>query len=72
MTTDRQHRLFDFEREPLGLLPESMKSTIELNNPHAIATLHAPRRHQDAEPSEPTPIATPVKWLIEAICRLLR
>lgn len=43
MTTDPKPRLFDYDREPLGLLPESMKTTIEVNDQRAIATLHAPR-----------------------------
>ncbi|MDP3521417.1 MAG: hypothetical protein Q8S02_12430 [Hydrogenophaga sp.] len=44
MATDQKPRLFDYDREPLGLLPESMKTTIEVNDQRAIATLHAPRR----------------------------
>ena len=44
MTTDTKPRLFDYDREPLGLLPESMKTTIQVNDQRAIATLHSARR----------------------------
>ncbi|MFC7411358.1 hypothetical protein [Hydrogenophaga atypica] len=72
MATDHKPRLFDYDREPLGLLPESMKTTIEVNDQRTIATLHAPRRHQRAEPPEPVQIPVPMKWLVEIAYRLLR
>lgn len=72
MATDPKPRLFDYDREPLGLLPESMKTTIEVNDQRAIATLHAPRRHLGVDQPEPVQIPEPVKWLVEIAYRLLR
>ena len=72
MTTDRKPRLFDYDREPLGLLPESMKTTIEVNDQRAIATLHTPRRRAVA--TQQTRGQSPgwLARLVGAFGRLLR
>ena len=42
MTTDHKPRLFDYDREPLGLLPESMKTTIEVNDQRGKGNFRMP------------------------------
>lgn len=69
MTTDPRHRLFDYDREPLGLLPESMKSTIEVHEQGHIATLHAPRRHRQAGTPPSPPSNGPMATLLNAVVR---
>lgn len=72
MKTGQKPRLFDYDREPLGLLPESMKTTIEVNDQRAIATLHALRRRAAATKEKSGQGPGRMARLLGAFGRLLR
>ena len=72
MTTDTKPRLFDYDREPLGLLPESMKNTIEVNDQRALATLHLPRRRPLGANDKLGRVPGRLMRLLGALGRLLR
>lgn len=72
MATDHKPRLFDYGREPLGLLPESMKTAIEVNDQRAIATLHSPRRRPLGANDNRGPVPGRLMRLLGALGRLLR
>ena len=72
MTTDPKPRLFDYDREPLGLLPESMKTTVEVNDQRALATLHAPRRRAVTTTQTRGQSPGRLARLVGAFARLLR
>lgn len=65
-------RLFDYDREPLGLLPESMKTTIEVNDQRALATLHSPRRRPLGANDKLGRVPSRLMRLLGALGRLLQ
>lgn len=72
MTTEPMPQQFDYDREPLGLLPESMKTTIEVNDQRAIATLHSPRRRPLGANDNRGRVPGRLMRLLGALGRLLR